>query len=45
MQQLTAAGVPVSAMIAPVIPAITDHEIERMLEAVARRPECGARGS
>jgi DNA repair photolyase len=35
MQQLTAAGVPVSAMIAPVIPAITDHEIERMLEAVA----------
>jgi DNA repair photolyase len=35
MRQLTEAGVPVSAMIAPVIPAITDHEIEKMLEAVA----------
>ncbi len=35
MRELTARGVPVSAMLAPVIPAITDHEIERMLEAVA----------
>jgi DNA repair photolyase len=35
MRQLTEAGVPVSAMLAPVIPAITDHEIEKMLEAVA----------
>ncbi len=35
MEQLAAAGVPVSAMLAPVIPAVTDHEIENMLEAVA----------
>jgi DNA repair photolyase len=35
MRQLTEAGVPVGAMLAPVIPAITDHEIEKMLEAVA----------
>ncbi len=35
MRELTAAGVPVGAMLAPVIPALTDHEIERMLEAVA----------
>jgi DNA repair photolyase len=35
MRELTAAGVPVSAMLAPVIPALTDHEIEKMLEAVA----------
>jgi DNA repair photolyase len=33
--QLTAAGVPASAMVAPVIPAINDAEIERILEAVA----------
>jgi DNA repair photolyase len=35
MRQLTDAGVPVSAMIAPVIPAITDHELEHLVEAVA----------
>ncbi|HEX9206886.1 MAG TPA: PA0069 family radical SAM protein [Steroidobacteraceae bacterium] len=35
MRELTAAGVPVGAMLAPVIPGLTDHEIERMLEAVA----------
>jgi len=35
MRALTDAGVPVGAMIAPVIPAITDHEIEKMLERVA----------
>jgi DNA repair photolyase len=35
MRTLVEAGVPVGAMLAPVIPAITDHEIERMLEAVA----------
>jgi DNA repair photolyase len=35
MRELAAAGVPVGAMLAPVIPALTDHEIERMLEAVA----------
>jgi DNA repair photolyase len=40
MRELTAARVPVGAMIAPVIPAITDHEIEKMLEQVA---EAGVR--
>jgi DNA repair photolyase len=35
LQQLVKAGVPASAMVAPVIPAINDTEIERILEAVA----------
>jgi len=35
MRQLAAAGVPVTAMVAPVIPMITDHEVERILDAVA----------
>lgn len=33
--ELSAAGVPVSAMVAPVIPRINDHEMESILEAVA----------
>ena len=32
---LTARGVPVSVLVAPLIPAINDHEIERILERVA----------
>jgi len=32
---LTEAGVPVGVMTAPIIPAITDHEIEAMLQAAA----------
>jgi DNA repair photolyase len=32
---LAAAGVPVYASVSPVVPAITDHEIEHILEAVA----------
>jgi DNA repair photolyase len=32
---LSGAGVPVSVMVAPVIPAINDHEIEAILEAAA----------
>ncbi|HMB72764.1 MAG TPA: PA0069 family radical SAM protein [Gammaproteobacteria bacterium] len=35
MRGLTAAGVPTAAMIAPVIPALTDHELEALLEAAA----------
>jgi len=35
IRELTGAGVPVGAMLAPVVPAITDHEIERLLEAAA----------
>jgi DNA repair photolyase len=33
MRALTAAGVPVSVMTAPIVPAINDSEIERLLEA------------
>jgi DNA repair photolyase len=33
VEQLSAAGVPVGVLVAPVIPALTDHEMERILEA------------
>jgi DNA repair photolyase len=33
IEQLSAAGVPVGVLVAPVIPALTDHEMERILEA------------
>ncbi len=32
-EQLKEAGIPVGAMVAPVIPGLTDHELERLLEA------------
>jgi DNA repair photolyase len=35
LRQLVKAGIPASAMVAPVIPAINDAEMERILEAVA----------
>jgi DNA repair photolyase len=35
LRQLSAAGVPTTAMIAPVIPAINDMDIERILDAVS----------
>ncbi len=35
IEQLAGAGVPTSVLIAPVIPALNDHEIEVILEAVA----------
>ena len=40
LRELTAAGVPAGVMVAPVIPAITDHEMEDILQAAA---ESGAR--
>ncbi|BBF70313.1 PA0069 family radical SAM protein [Sphingomonas bisphenolicum] len=40
IRQLSAAGIPVTASISPVIPAITDHEIEAL---VARVAQAGAR--
>jgi DNA repair photolyase len=40
IRKLSAAGVPVWMSIAPVIPAITDHEIEHLIERAA---EAGAR--
>jgi DNA repair photolyase len=33
IQQLSEAGIPVGVLVAPVIPAITDHEIEDILSA------------
>src|SRR3974390_2632877 len=35
LRQLVSAGVPASAMLAPIIPALNDAEIERILDAVA----------
>jgi DNA repair photolyase len=35
LKQLVAAGVPASTLVAPVIPALNDAEIERILDAVA----------
>ena len=40
IRQLSEAGVPTGVMVAPIIPALTDHEIERILDAAA---EAGAR--
>ncbi len=34
IETLSAAGIPVGVLVAPVIPALTDHELERILEAV-----------
>jgi DNA repair photolyase len=36
IQQLSAAGIPVGVLVAPVIPAITDHEMEDILAAAAQ---------
>lgn len=33
MQRLTAAGVPVGVLVAPVIPHLNDHEVEKVLQA------------
>ena len=40
IRQLTAAGIPVTVMVAPIIPGLTDHEIEPILTAAR---EAGAR--
>jgi DNA repair photolyase len=42
IRTLTDAGIPVFVSMAPVIPAVTDHEIEHILEKAA---EAGARGA
>jgi DNA repair photolyase len=36
IEQLAAAGVPVGVLVAPVIPALTDHEMEQILEAAQK---------
>ena len=35
LEELAAAGIPCGVMVAPVVPAITDHEMPRILEAAA----------
>jgi DNA repair photolyase len=42
LQQLVAAGIPTSALVAPIIPAINDADIERILDAVAAAGVQGA---
>jgi DNA repair photolyase len=42
LRQLAAAGIPTSALVAPIIPAINDADIERILDAVA---STGAQGA
>ncbi len=37
IEALVKAGVPVSVLVAPVVPSINDHEIEAILQAVAER--------
>lgn len=36
IRELNTAGIPVGALISPVIPGLTDHEIEKLLEAASR---------
>ncbi|WP_106744359.1 PA0069 family radical SAM protein [Yoonia maritima] len=36
ISRLTEAGVPIRAMVSPVVPALTDHELEAILEACAK---------
>jgi DNA repair photolyase len=40
IQELSAAGIPVGVLVAPVIPALNDHELPQLLQAAA---EAGAR--
>ena len=42
MEELTVAGVPTSVLVAPVIPAINDHEIEHILKTAADAGACQA---
>jgi DNA repair photolyase len=42
IRRLAEAGVEVGVMVAPIIPALTDHEIERILEAAAAAGATGA---
>lgn len=42
VRQLSAVGIPVAVMTAPIIPAINDHEIPRLLQAAAEAGACAA---
>ncbi len=43
IEKLSAAGVPAGVLVAPIIPAITDHEIPEVLRAAAEAGACFAR--
>ena len=45
LRQLSAAGIPTSVMVAPVIPAINDAEIERILDAARAGGRARARAT
>lgn len=42
VRQLSEAGIPTTVMIAPIIPALTDHELERIIEAASLAGACSA---
>src|SRR5665213_1490272 len=42
IRELTAAGIPVGVMVAPVIPGLTDHEVPAILKATAEAGAIGA---
>jgi DNA repair photolyase len=42
LRQLSAAGIPTTVMVAPIIPALNDSEIERVLDAAAAAGVTGA---
>ncbi len=42
VEALAAAGIPVAVMVAPIIPAVTDHEIESILSAAKQAGASGA---
>ena len=42
IRALAAAGIPIQVSISPLIPAITDHEIESILDAAAQAGACSA---
>lgn len=42
IRQLSAAGVPVAVLVSPMIPGLTDHEMEAILDAAARAGATGA---
>ncbi|MBS0252320.1 MAG: PA0069 family radical SAM protein [Proteobacteria bacterium] len=42
VKKLTDAGIPVTVMVAPIIPGLTDHEIEPILEAAREAGACNA---
>lgn len=41
-ERLSAAGIPVGTLVAPIIPAITDHEMDTILQQAAQAGACAA---